>query len=169
MKHALLLLLLAPAVLRADGGVVRRSERHGSLQVTVFTSPIPIQAGPIDVSVLVQDAATGKPRLDGRIWVRAEALDHPGPRVEHLATREAATNKLLQSALFELPTAGRWRIAIEIEGQPEPAWLQFEVEAAEPPPRWLEMWPWIAAPLLPATLFILHRFLAGRSRSRGVS
>ena len=46
------------SVARADGGVVRLRQRAGGYQIAVFTSPTPIRAGPVDVSVLVQDAAT---------------------------------------------------------------------------------------------------------------
>ena len=43
----------------ADGGQVRLTQRHGDMQITVFTSPSPLRAGPVDVSVCIQDAATG--------------------------------------------------------------------------------------------------------------
>jgi len=54
--------LASPAMVRADGGAVRLSERQGGYQITAFTSPTPFRAGPVDISVLVQDAATEKRR-----------------------------------------------------------------------------------------------------------
>ncbi len=39
-----------------DGGAVRFSGQQGDWRITVFTSPTPLRAGPVDVSVLVQDA-----------------------------------------------------------------------------------------------------------------
>ena len=43
---------------RADGGTVRAITRDGRYQIAVFTSPAPLVAGVVDISVLVQDAET---------------------------------------------------------------------------------------------------------------
>ncbi len=52
--------ILHPSSLaRADGGAVRLRQRSGGYQIAVFTEPTPLRAGPVDVSVLVQDAETG--------------------------------------------------------------------------------------------------------------
>src|SRR5207244_1994724 len=103
-------LLLAPSsLLRADGGAVRLSQRAGGYQIAVFTSPTPLRAGPVDVSVLVQDAATGECVPDARVTVRLTAAD--GRAVELPATTEAATNKLFRAAEFQLPEPGRWDVA----------------------------------------------------------
>ena len=55
---------IAPAAAEADGGTVRHSERRGDRSITVFTSPTPLRAGLVDVSVLVLDANTGTPLVD---------------------------------------------------------------------------------------------------------
>ncbi len=62
------LLLLAGAILGlgnarvwADGGTLQLVERHGDVQMAVFTAPNPLRAGTVDVSVLLQDAVTGRP------------------------------------------------------------------------------------------------------------
>ncbi|HEV3163089.1 MAG TPA: hypothetical protein VGZ22_03530, partial [Isosphaeraceae bacterium] len=44
----------------ADGGTLRVSERQGAYEVTVFTAPAFLRAGPVEISVLVQDSATGE-------------------------------------------------------------------------------------------------------------
>jgi hypothetical protein len=49
------------AVALADGGRVVVVERQGDYRISVFTSPEPLRAGPIDISVLLQDAETGQP------------------------------------------------------------------------------------------------------------
>ena len=53
----------APAI--ADGGSMRLSGKKGGYQITVFTAPTPFRAGPVDISVLVQDASTGDPMPAG--------------------------------------------------------------------------------------------------------
>src|SRR5437879_11814676 len=87
--------------LRADGGTMRISAKKGGFLITVFTAPAPFRAGPVDISVLVQDALTGDLVPETRVTVR---MAKPGQlALEYPATRAAATNKLLHAAQFELP------------------------------------------------------------------
>jgi hypothetical protein len=146
---------------RGDGGAVRLRQRAGGYEIAVFTSPTPFRAGPVDVSVLVQDAATGEWAPETRVTLR---LKGPGARrtMECPATRGAATNKLFHAAVFELPEPGRWDVEIAVEGPHGPALLRFGVEAAGPAPRWLELWPWFTWPALVVALFGLHRVLVRR-------
>ena len=58
----------------ADGGTLRFFGRRGDRLVTVFTVPAPLRAGPIDLSVLVQDAQTGRPITDLPIEVHANRI-----------------------------------------------------------------------------------------------
>jgi hypothetical protein len=154
--------LLPPSsFLRADGGAVRLRERAGGYQVAVFTSPTPLRAGPVDVSVLVQDAATGECVPEARVTVR---LQGPGaaPALERPATTEAATNKLFRAAEFQLPEPGWWDVAVAVEGPHGPALVRFGLQADEPPPRWLDLWPWFGWPALVVALFGVHQVLARR-------
>jgi hypothetical protein len=123
----------------------------------------------VDVSVFVQDADTGQPLPEVRVTVSVSRVDPPQSWVRYPTTSEAATNKLYQAAQFELPAAGRWRLEIAVDGSRGPAQAHLEVEAADALPRWRELWPWIALPILPTLLFCLHQWLARaekRSRAR---
>jgi hypothetical protein len=152
---------LSPCHVRADGGAVRLSERAGAYQVTVFTSPTPLRAGPVDVSVLVVDAATGEHVPQARVTVRLRARA-TGTVREHPATAAAATNKLFHAAVFELPEPGWWDVEVAVEGPHGPALLCSSLQADERTPRWLELWPWFAWPALAVALFGLHRALVRR-------
>ena len=154
------LILCPSSVVRADGGAVRWREQAGAYQVTVFTSPTPLRAGPVDVSMLVQDAA-GECVPQARVTVRLTARG-TGEVLECPATAEAATNKLLRAAVFELPEPGWWDAEVAVEGPHGPALLRLSVQADERPPRWLELWPWFAWPALAVALFGLHRVLVRR-------
>jgi hypothetical protein len=143
---------------RADGGAVRLRERVGGYQITVFTSPTPFRAGPVDVSVLVQDAATEGYVPDARVTVRLTARG-TGEVLEYQATTEAATNKLLRAAEFQLPEPGLWDVAVAVEGPHGLALVRFEVQADEPLPRWLDLWPWFGWPAFAVALFGTHRVL----------
>ena len=141
-------------------------EQAGAYQVTVFTSPTPLRAGSVDVSVLVQDAATEECVPDARVTLRLMARG-TGRVLEYPATTEAATNKLLRAAEFQLPEPGSWDVAVAVEGPHGPALVQFEVQADEPLPRWLDLWPWFGWPALAVALFGIHRVLAGKGLKRG--
>jgi hypothetical protein len=140
---------------------VRLRERAGGYQITVFTSPTPFRAGPVDVSVLVQDDATGECVPEARVTVRLEATGTGCVR-EYPTTAEAATNKLFRAAEFRLPESGWWDVAVAVEGPHGPALVRFGVQADEPLPRWLDLWPWFGWPALAVALFSVHRLLVRR-------
>jgi hypothetical protein len=145
---------------------VRLSERQGGYQITVFTSPTPFRAGPVDISVLVQDAATGEPVPGAQVTVRAAPQGRSGEAIDSRATTEAATNKLFYAAVFELPEPGWWEVEVAIADQRASARVRFALEAAEPLPQWLTLWPWFGWPGLAILLFCLHQVLVRRKSRR---
>jgi hypothetical protein len=167
IRPIIMLLLLSSLIphpsslARADGDALRLRERVGGYQIAVFTSPTPFRAGPVDVSVLVQDAATEECVPDARVTLRLMARG-TGRVLEYPATTEAATNKLLRAAEFQLPEPGWWDVAVAVEGPHGPALVRFGVQADEPPPRWLDLWPWFGWPALVVALFGVHRALVRR-------
>ena len=99
-------LILHPSSLaRADGGAVRLRQRAGGYQIAVFTSPTPFRAGPVDVSVLVQDAATGECVPEAQVTVCLKAPG-AGRVLECPATTEAATNQALPRGRLRTTGAG---------------------------------------------------------------
>ncbi len=99
---------------RADCGAVRLREAVGGFTLTLFTPPDPIAAGPIDVSVLVQDR-TGAPMLDGLVKLRLTSPSGNADRVlEATATHDAATNKLLYAAWINVG-AGHWDVRVIVQ------------------------------------------------------
>ena len=155
--------LLPPSsFLRADGGTVRLSEQRGNYRVTVFTTPTPLRAGPVDISVLVQDASTGEPASDVQVTIKAVQRGSPGTAIHHPATTEAATNKLYYAATFDLPEPGWYSLEVSIAGALGEAQVHFALEAAEPLPPCLAMWPWVGWPVLAILLFFTHQLLVRR-------
>jgi hypothetical protein len=148
------------APVRADGGSMRLSAEEGRYRISVFTAPTPFRAGPVDVSVLVQDSVTGSPMPHARVTVRMTKIGHAA--LEYPATHETATNKLFRAAQFELPGPGRWEMQVHVEGSHGRAVIGGEVEAAEPLPRWRELWLWIGWPALAIVLFGIHQVLERR-------
>jgi hypothetical protein len=159
-------LILHPSSLaRADGGAVRLRQRAGGYQIAVFTAPTPFRAGPVDVSMLVQDAATEECVPEAQVTVCLKATGD-GRTLECPATTAAASNRLLHAAVFELPEPGRWDVEVAVEGPRGRALLRFGIEADGPAPRWLEFWPWFTWPALVVALFGLHQLLIRRRPAR---
>jgi hypothetical protein len=150
----------------ADGGAVIASQRVGSWQVSVLVSPVAPAVGPIDVSVLVQDAVSGQ-TVDGVIVkLQLAPEDSPADSIRLAATRAAATNKLFYAAQCDLPTAGRWTIAATANDREDEAELFAVINVAGPPPKWVELWPWLAWPSVVIALFLLREHLACMQRER---
>jgi hypothetical protein len=161
-----LLNLATLSSVRADGGTVRLSQRQGDYRITVFTTPTPFRAGPVDISVLVQDAVTGRPLPEAQVTIRATPRDHLGNAILRSATSEAATNKLFRAAVFELPEPGWWEVEVAVESARGEARVRFEVEAAEAAPPWPSLWPWLAWPVAAVLLFGVHQWLVRRKGGR---
>jgi hypothetical protein len=155
-------LFLLPSPAPADGGTIRLSEQKGGYRITVFTSPTPVRAGPVDVSVLVQEAATGEPASGVQVTIRAERRGSPGVALLHPATTEAATNKLYHAATFDLPEPGWYSLEVSVDGSLGDAQVRFELQAAEPLPQWVALWPWVGWPALAILFFGIHQLLVRR-------
>jgi hypothetical protein len=146
---------------RADGGTLRLRERVGNYQVAVFTSPTPFRAGPVDISVLIQDVAAGEHVAEARVTVRLTARGS-GQVVDYPATTDAASNKLFHAVVFQLPEPGWWDVDVAIDGPQGSARIRFAVEADEALPRWQTLWPWFGWPVLAVGLFGIHQVLVRR-------
>lgn len=146
---------------------MRLSERKGGYQITVFTSPTPLRAGPVDIGVFVRDAVTDEPMAECDIVVRAAPRGFPDDAIQQPATTASATNKLFQAAVFDLPASGWWDVVIRIEGRREPVEVSFAMEADEPLPRFWEMAPWIVWPIGAILLFLVHKRLVRLKSRRG--
>jgi hypothetical protein len=159
-------LLLCPccAVASADGGRVVLVEKQGDYRISVFASPDPLRAGPVDISILLQDAATDAPVADAQIDITLSPRDNWGPTIRATATSAAATNKLLRAALLDLPTAGTWDAEIAVAADHGPANVHFAIETDPPLPHWLTVWPWSTWPVGAVLLFSLHRHLVWRKQ-----
>ena len=151
----------------ADGGTLQVTQTIGDYDVAVFTDPAPLRAGPVDVSVWVQQASTNR-LVDVEVTVTARnTVTQQVIRVQ--ATREAATNKLLQAAPFEMSAGGTWQFTIEVRpitasNHSDPVQIAFTAEVAPRLPPWRELAGWILWPVVPIGLFGAHLYLASRTK-----
>lgn len=159
---------------RGDGGAVIAQETTNNLVVTVFASPAPLRAGPADISVMLQDAATGQPVLDRKIVVSVSAIDAsagtawvpPCCSMEKSsdavpATRANAQNKLLHAANVIVPSAGQVAVAVRIDDSGP---VITKLDARPPLPPAAAYWPYLAIPPLAIGLFAVNRRSQRRSK-----
>src|SRR5262249_8491698 len=150
---------VSPGQAMADGGTVRLSEQQGNYRITVFSEPTPLRAGPVDISVFVQDAATGEPASGVQVAFTVKRRDCHCLVFRGPASPEAATNKLNHAAHFDLPEPGGYALEVAVNGGPDPARVRCELEAAEALPAGLALWPWVGWPALAILLFGVHQVL----------
>jgi hypothetical protein len=166
---ALVLLLLCPAVARADGGTLRFSKECANYRITLFTAPTSLRAGRVDFSVLVQSADSEAPLLDIPVTVHVFPEGVPQQRIGGPATTAAATNKLFRAIQLELPEPGRWHVEVVVQAPQGPARLETELDVGPPLPSWINLGMWIGWPAGVVLLFALHQALVrrhGRQQSR---
>lgn len=142
---ALLVISLAFAAgTRANGGQARiAAEPIGPYEVTVFTSPEPLRAGELDVSVLLQ--RRGSPEIVEGARIEVVVTTAGGATVGRFpATHEQATNKLYYAAKFPLEQPGLYRITVQIDGPEGGGTVGFEatVEPAAGSAWWRSWWLW---------------------------
>ena len=162
---ASLLYCLQTSHASADMGRMVLSEQHGDTRISVFTSPEPLHAGPIDISVLLQHSETDQPIPDAEVNMRITSGEARSPAIHAVATQAAATNKLLRAALLELPHPGSWDVEITYIVDHKPArQLHFTIQAASQREPWFAVWPWFSWPVAVILLYGVHRRLTLRKR-----
>ena len=169
---AMALLATTSSHLRADGGItVGQIERDG-LRITVFAAPVPIRAGPLDVTLLVQEIPSNEPVTDAVISCSVQKIGPPSPGPVRLpawcssiatgaripATSAHSRNKLLLGAYLPLTEPGRWELDIQVTRGPAHFTGALRLDAAAPPTPVSIWWPLIA--LVPAAIILY----ASRSR-----
>jgi hypothetical protein len=158
----LAVLLLCPALARADGGTLRFSKQSGGYRITLFTLPTALRAGVVDFSVLVQSADSERPVLDVPVTVHVNPEKEPQRRTGGLATTAAATNKLFRAIQLELPEPGRWHVEVAVHAPGHSVQVKTELEVGSPLPSWIDLGMWIGWPLGAIMVFGIHQVLVRR-------
>jgi hypothetical protein len=173
----LVLLPLWATCCYGDGGAVIARQAVDGLQLTVFASPAPVRAGPVDVSVLVQKDE--KPVLDAAVDISWEAkspasADWLPPccvmdaRTEGIpALRGHSNNRFLYSAIIPIKASGPSALRIRILETGREVLLSCDLDVRSPLPPLLAFWPWLAFPPVAIAGFVLHQRLS-RPRERSL-
>lgn len=162
---AMLLVAIAwmPDIIRthADGGAVQFEKSAGPFVITVFTTPAPLRAGPVDISLLIQSRDSRQPVFDCQalVQLRKEGAMH----IRSEATHEAAQNKLLYAAPVNVPEPGFWELEVAIEHRDDSIKVAGEITVAPSNPVLLVYWRSLVLPPLFILLFALNQWLKRRS------
>jgi hypothetical protein len=156
--------LFAVCIVYADSGAILLHEGAGAFLVTVFVAPEPVQTGPIDTSVLVQDRQTGVVILDAKVDLAVRRVDGGGPEFFTHATREQSANKILQSGRIDLPASGSWALRVSVSRGGEESVFAAIVPVSPAAPRLATVWPLLLLPPFAVALFALHQTLLMETR-----
>ena len=157
------MLLVPGSAAWADGGAVRAIERDRGFQISLFTSPNPLVAGPADLSVLVQDAESLAPVPAAQVAIRLTPRGRAYAAEEFEATRELATNKLFRDCHVELEP-GWYDVEVIARTGEGPGHVRASIEVGPRPTQAAAFWPWYAWPAVPIVLFGVHEYLMHRRR-----
>ena len=161
------MLLPMVATLWADGGRVEFHKRAGNLDITLFSTPSPVRVGPADLSVMVQKAGDPAPVLDASVMVHLTKQERQNiTEVVAPATHAKATNKLLYAANVSVPSAGVWRVQLDVRQAGEDDMVAGDINVLPPEPPLLTYWPYFVLVPLVVLLFVFNRWL---KRRRSVS
>ena len=158
----------------ADGGAIQFQGDTGRFHVTVFTLPPILSAGPVDVTVLLQDRSKLSPMLDatvtldltaqggkdlrGKAWSPpCCAMNKAAPLTGIPAKLAHAENRLLYGALVQIPYSGTWQLNVNIQRDLERENVRTLLKVNPPAPAPLTYWHLFILPPLGVIGFILNQ------------
>jgi len=153
--------ILTQAFAFADGGTVQLHKEAGALVITVFSSPAPLSAGPVDISLLLQKRNGLEPVLDANISLLLRS-DTSGTEIRARPTREQAQNKLLYAAPVTLAESGKWWLDISILRNGERTEATGTIDVAPASEMAASYWGYIAFAPLMIVFFVVREWLLRR-------
>jgi hypothetical protein len=166
-----LLSLFLPSIASAHGGAVQMQKKAGPFQITVFSQPGVISAGPVDLSVLVQRDQQSNPILDADVVVGLFpvdektdskawqppycAMDNSQSLNKMTSQRAAAGNQLVYEVLAKIPSPGQWLLRVQVKEEGNIGVAETQITVGDPPTPWTTYWPLFAFPVLAITGFCI--------------
>ncbi|QHN02588.1 hypothetical protein FTO74_03780 [Granulicella sp. WH15] len=160
MRHILLalaaaLLFVMPA--HGDGGRVQMHASAGPYMVTLFSTPDTLTTGPADLSIGVEDAATGEFITDAEVRLTLNQLDAaPANKIVAQTAHGSSARGILQAAQITFPRPGRWRITIDVNRKGRTGQCTTDLTVGTAHQQTYEIWATVSTPLLICLLFVIH-------------
>lgn len=168
MRRLLVALVLAGAAVaaHADGGRLQMRQAAGPFVVSLFTTPESLAVGPADLSVMVEEQASGEVLLDADVVVELTSEDAGSPPVTAHLSHAHATNRLLQDAVVQLPHAGRWHAVLHVRDAGREASVSTDLTVANYSARRGTVWFFAILPICVVALFAWVQVAKQRARRR---
>src|SRR5262245_27684443 len=144
----------------ADGGTVQFTKSAGPFSITVFTTPSPLRAGPVDISLMIQRSDNQQPLLD--CIADVQLRNRGDVTISSKATHDAAQNKLFYAAQVRITEPGVWDLEVTIRRGDDTAKVSGAITLAASNPVLLVYWRSLAIPALFISLFALNQWLKRR-------
>lgn len=143
---------------RCDGGRVQMHERAGPFVVTLLSVPDNLVTGPADLSVGVEDAATGEVIDGAEVRLSLSPLDNRAASpIVATATHRSSTRGILQAAQVSFPRAGRWHVDLVVTHQGMTGLCATDLSVGTAHQRAYEVWVAGLTPFLLVLGFIVHQ------------
>ena len=156
---AVLALGMGATAAYGDGGTMLLHQVAGPFTITLFAAPQPLQVGPADLSVMVQDRMSGQVLLDPVIDLSV-APEPAGASQETVRlARGQASNRLLQAATVYFAKPGKWRLVLSVYRGNDAAGLSTECTVEPDSSRARLVWFYVLLPAGIILLFVLHQGL----------
>src|SRR5215467_6552917 len=138
-------------VASSDGGVLQFTRSAGSFIITVFTTPSPLRAGPVDISLMIQSSENQEPVLDcvASVQLRKEGSSSIGSE----ATHQVSQNKLFYGAPLNITESGVWELEVTIWHGDASVRVTAPITVAPSNPVLFGYWRSLAAPPVFISLF----------------
>lgn len=135
----------------------------GPFVVTVFSEPDPVRVGVADLSVMVETASDQNAVLDANANLHLRKAED-GRIIELVApaTHGGASNKLLYAASIRLPSAGTWKLTVEVRSQGRDGSASGELKVLAPEPPVMAHWPLFVIVPVMILFFVLNQWLKSR-------
>jgi hypothetical protein len=160
------MLVAAAVAARADGGRLQLRQAAGPFVVSLFTTPETLAVGPADLSVMVEEQASGNVLLDADVVITLTSQDAGAASVVAHLSHAHATNRLLQDAVVELPRGGRWHVVIHIREAGRGASMATDLTVANYSARRGTVWLFAVLPICGIVLFAWVQMMKRRARGR---
>jgi hypothetical protein len=161
-----LVLICAAIAAQADGGRLQMRREAGPFVVSLFTTPESLGVGQADLSAMIEEQASGKVLLDADVVIMLRPEDGgSGSIVAHLSHAHA-TNRLVQDAVVQLPHAGPWRAAIQINQAGRHASTATDLTVGDYSARRGTVWVFTLLPVCAIALFAWAQVAKATARRR---
>jgi hypothetical protein len=164
-KVLLALGILAQTTALADGASVQFRKEAGGLVITVFTAPAPLCAGPVGISLLLQNRNGLEPVLDANVSLVLRSMAS-GAEIQAQPTLEQGQNKLQYASALTLAESGKWQLAVKVWRNGQRADVTGTIDVAPTHAMVASYWGYVVFPPLMIMAVLIQEGLIWR-KSKG--